>query len=85
MNIYLAGSDVVLPDTVDTGRRAGLTVEDFGLADNLMMIHALDLHGRALVRPSQAPADIRDDLTAFETCVRIAAGLLGSASARTLD
>ena len=23
----------------------GLTVEDFGLSDNLMMIHALDLHG----------------------------------------
>ena len=23
----------------------GLTVEDFGLNDNLMMIHALDLHG----------------------------------------
>ena len=25
----------------------GLTVEDFGLTDNLMMIHALDLHGCA--------------------------------------
>src|SRR5580704_16471900 len=24
---------------------AGLTVEDFGLSDNLMMMHALDLHG----------------------------------------
>jgi nucleoside 2-deoxyribosyltransferase len=23
----------------------GMTVEDFGLADNLMMIHALDLYG----------------------------------------
>jgi len=27
----------------------GLTVEDFGLSDNLMMVHALDLHGGALV------------------------------------
>src|SRR6204780_745890 len=45
----------------------GLTVEDFGLADNLMMIHALDLHGWALVTPLQAPADIWHDLTAFET------------------
>ena len=27
----------------------GLTVEDFGLSDNLMMIHALDLYGCALV------------------------------------
>jgi nucleoside 2-deoxyribosyltransferase len=51
----------------------GLTVEDFGLADNLMMIHALDLHGSALVTPRQRPADIWHDLTAFETCVRMAA------------
>src|SRR3954452_2110624 len=27
----------------------GLTVENFGLADNLMMIHGLDLHGCPLV------------------------------------
>ena len=51
----------------------GLTVEDFGLTDNLMMIHALDLHGCALVTPRQAPADIWHDLAAFETCVRMAA------------
>jgi len=51
----------------------GLTVEDFGLTDNLMMIHALDLHGGALVTPRQAPADIWHDLAAFETCVRMAA------------
>ena len=56
--------------------RDGLTVEDFGLSDNLMMIHALDLHGCALVTLSQAPADPWRDLTAFETCVRIAAGRL---------
>jgi nucleoside 2-deoxyribosyltransferase len=58
----------------------GLTVEDFGLADNLMMIHALDLHGCALVTPRQAPADIWHDLAAFETCVRLAAGRLTSIS-----
>ena len=63
----------------------GLTVEDFGLTDNLMMIHALDLHGCALVTPRQAPADIWHDLTAFETCVRVAAGLLGAAPARASD
>jgi nucleoside 2-deoxyribosyltransferase len=55
---------------------AGLTVEDFGLNDNLMMIHALDLHGCALVTPQQKPSDIWHDLTAFETCVRLAAGRL---------
>jgi nucleoside 2-deoxyribosyltransferase len=61
---------------------SGLTVEDFGLTDNLMMIHALDLHGCALVTPRQAPADIWRDLTAFETCVRMAAGRMASARAR---
>jgi nucleoside 2-deoxyribosyltransferase len=52
---------------------AGLTVEDFGLSDNLMMIHALDLYGCALVTPRQAPSDIWHDLTAFEACARLAA------------
>jgi nucleoside 2-deoxyribosyltransferase len=61
---------------------AGLTVEDFGLSDNLMMIHALDLHGCALVTPRQKPADVWHDLTAFETCLRLAAGKLAAAQAR---
>jgi len=50
----------------------GLAVEDFGLSDNLMMIHALDLHGAALVTPRELPADIWHDLTAFEACVCLA-------------
>ncbi len=54
--------------------QTGLMVEDFGLNDNLMMMHALDLHGCALVTPKQRPADIWHDLTAFEECVRLAAG-----------
>ena len=58
----------------------GLTVEDFGLTDNLMMIHALDTHGCALVTPPRASADIWRDLTAFETCVRLVADRLGAAS-----
>jgi nucleoside 2-deoxyribosyltransferase len=57
---------------------AGMTVEDFGLGDNLMMIHALDLHGCALISPQQQPADIWHDLTAFETCVRMAAERLAA-------
>ena len=61
---------------------AGLTVEDFGLSDNLMIIHALELHGCALVTPRQAPADIWHDLTSFEVCVRMAAERLGSAHSR---
>ncbi len=61
---------------------SGLTVENFGLTDNLMMIHALDLHGCALVTPRQAPADIWHDLTAFESCARMAAERMASAPAR---
>jgi nucleoside 2-deoxyribosyltransferase len=53
--------------------RDGLTIENFGWSDNLMMIHALDLHGCPLVTPRQAPANIWHDLTAFEACVRLAA------------
>ena len=52
---------------------AGLTVENFGWPDNLMMIHALDLHGCPLVTPKQAPGDIWHDLAAFEACVALAA------------
>jgi len=53
--------------------RDGLTVEDFGLPDNLMMIHTLDLHGARLVTPRRMPADIWHDLTSFEACVALAA------------
>jgi nucleoside 2-deoxyribosyltransferase len=56
----------------------GLTVEDFGLNDNLMMIHALDLYGCPLVTPQKKPDDIWHDLTAFEICVRMAAERLGA-------
>jgi nucleoside 2-deoxyribosyltransferase len=60
----------------------GLTVENFGLADNLMMMHALDLHGCPLVMPRTAPADPWRDLACFETCVRLAAErMLPAASA----
>lgn len=51
----------------------GLTVEEFGLSDNLMLIHALDLHGGPLVMPREAPADLWHDLISFEACVRLAA------------
>lgn len=60
----------------------GLTVENFGLADNLMMIHALDLHGCPLVVPRQPAEDIWHDLTSFETCARLAAARLPMAELR---
>jgi nucleoside 2-deoxyribosyltransferase len=51
----------------------GLTVEDFGHTDNLMMIHALDLYGAQLVLPREKLVDIWHDLAAFEVCVAMAA------------
>ena len=60
----------------------GLTVEDFGHRDNLMMIHALDLHGAPLVLPRQQPRDIWHDLTAFEVCVGLAAKRFNAAIPR---
>ncbi|BAL78515.1 nucleoside 2-deoxyribosyltransferase [Bradyrhizobium cosmicum] len=54
----------------------GLTVEDFGHSDNLMMIHALELHGCPLVTPAEMPIDLWHDLAAFEACVRMAAARL---------
>lgn len=51
----------------------GLTVENFGLTDNLMMIHALDLYGAPLIVPRETPADIWHDLASFEACLKLAA------------
>ena len=51
----------------------GLTVEDFGLSDNLMLVHTLDLYKCPLVTPRLPPLDVWYDLTAFEACVRAAA------------
>jgi nucleoside 2-deoxyribosyltransferase len=58
----------------------GLSVEDFGHNDNLMIIHALDLYGAPLVLLREKPADIWHDLTAFEVCVAMAAARSTSAS-----
>ena len=57
---------------------ADLTVENFGLADNLMIVHALDLYGCPLIVPRTAPADIWHDLTSFEACARLAAARLAA-------
>ena len=63
----------VIPDGGRLADGLGLTVENFGLSDNLMLMHALDLYGCSLVTPRLRPPDLWHDLTAFETCVRMAA------------
>jgi nucleoside 2-deoxyribosyltransferase len=54
--------------------RDGNEVEDFALADNLMIVHALDASGLALQTPRVAPTDRLRDLALFEKCVRWIAG-----------
>ena len=46
-----------------------LLVEDFGLADGLMIVHALDTFGLALLTPEVEPDDVFRDLTLFTKCV----------------
>ena len=60
----------------------GMLIENFGLGDNLMIIHALEVHGRSLVTPRHPPKELWGDLTAFEACVRIAADHALRASSR---
>ena len=69
--------------TVMSGRLVdadGLTVEDFGHNDNLMMIQALDRYGAPLILPREKPVDIWHDLIAFELCVAFAAARFISAT-----
>jgi nucleoside 2-deoxyribosyltransferase len=69
---------------IDAGRlidAQGLTVENFGLGDNLMMIHALELYGCALIAPPTAPTDMLRDLACFEACVQRLAERLTPAEA----
>ena len=53
---------------------AGLSVEDFGLADNLMMVGAVHAGGVPVILGDCPPDRLYTDLTAFEACVRLAAG-----------
>ena len=55
----------------------GLTVEDFGRAENLMLACAAEAFGFPVFRPSQAPADPVRDLEAFRMAVQAAASHCG--------
>ena len=48
---------------------SGMLVEDFGLADNLMIEGAIQASGGALFTAAIAEADIWQDLSAFSRCV----------------
>ncbi len=55
----------------------GLTIEEFGLIDNLMIDCAIGASGGLLVRVALSGDDRWRDLTAFEACVEAAARGLG--------
>jgi nucleoside 2-deoxyribosyltransferase len=50
----------------------GLRQEDFDMSDNLMLDGALFDHGFPIVRHAAPPDRLYSDLTAFETCLKIA-------------
>lgn len=54
--------------------REGHVIENFGLADNLMIVHALEASGHPILMPDVEPDDIWRDLTLFEKCAEWIAG-----------
>jgi nucleoside 2-deoxyribosyltransferase len=52
----------------------GHAIEDFGLTDNLMIVHALETFGAPMMVPEVEPEDVWRDLTRFEKCVEWIAG-----------
>jgi nucleoside 2-deoxyribosyltransferase len=56
----------------------GLTVEDFGNADNLMIDMALAEHGHPIVRHAALSHERLHDLTGFEACLRAAAKMFAT-------
>ena len=60
---------------------AGMAIEAFGNADNLMIDNALAEQGHAIVRHDAFPQERFRDLTGFEACLRLAAAAMGPAAA----
>jgi nucleoside 2-deoxyribosyltransferase len=57
--------------------RADVEIEDFGLAENLMIDVAITASGSSLVRRTVAPGSEMTDLAGFDACLADARRLLG--------
>ena len=58
-----------------------MTIENFGNADNLMIDNALTEHGGyTIVRHAAHPANVFDDLSGFEMCLKLAAKVFPKAA-----
>ena len=53
----------------------GHVIENFRLADNLMIVHAVEAFGHPMMVPDSEPADIWRDLILFEKCVTWIGGI----------
>jgi nucleoside 2-deoxyribosyltransferase len=58
----------------------GVEIEDFGLAENLMIEIAIMESGGTLVRHAEAPGAEMTDLAGFEACLRQAKALISAGS-----
>ena len=54
---------------------AGLLIEDFGLADNLMIDGAIAASGGQFIRHACAQGELWSDLSAFRACLDVIAKL----------
>lgn len=64
---------------------AGMAIENFGNADNLMIDATLAEQGRSLIRQRAAGEARFRDLAGFEACLRLAAETFASATAAHLN
>lgn len=65
----------------------GMLIEDFGLEDNLMIVHALDLMGAPLVVPAERHSCHQQkwrDMVQFERCLAMVASHFGLTASRKM-
>jgi nucleoside 2-deoxyribosyltransferase len=55
----------------------GFAIENFGLAENLMIVEAIRESGSQIVTPGGPVSDVHRDLRAFEACLAIVADVMG--------
>ena len=67
-----------------TSDRRGMTVEDYGNADNLMIDGCLEADGNPFVRHAASVASLYDDLTAFEICLERVSERFGTRSSEVV-
>jgi nucleoside 2-deoxyribosyltransferase len=78
---YYGGKVVIGPDGHQRGPDA-LSVEDFGMTDNLMLDGGIERRGGIIVRGNAPPEALYTDMAAFEEILAIAARIMLAISPR---